>query len=212
MILHGLSSRILAQDQQNASISQLGDLNACLADKLSCLGFGNLLALHLTRIRQCFFEANCEVPLDLADIPTEETMQDFLAELQKALQNEDLILYFHDSKGLGSLVALAMCLCPEDATVEVQGELIHQGQRSSVVFSITEHEREVSCFHVESKLRTHSEHFQRRHIQVDESTESVTLRFRWSGWLSSCVDIAVVKVGASVRRPNDLKSVHSSLL
>ncbi len=52
MILHGVSTHLMQGDQQNASISQLSDLNACLSDKLSCLGFENLLALHLTRLRQ----------------------------------------------------------------------------------------------------------------------------------------------------------------
>ena len=210
MILHGLSSRIITQDQQNASISQLSDLSACLADKLSCLGFGNLLALHLTRIRQCFFEANCKIPLDLADIPTEESMQDFLVEMQRALQDENLILYFYGSKGSGPLVSLVMCLCPNDATVEVRDELIHQGQRSSVIFSIEENEHEGSCFHVESKLRTHSKDFQRRYVQVDDAMESVSLRFKWSGWLSSCLEIGLVKVGASVQ--GDLQQALADLI
>ena len=125
MILNAVSSRILARDQQNASIFQLSDLNSYLADKLSCPGFGNLLALHLTRICQCFFEAGFKLPLDLATIPTEETMQQFLVDLQQALQNEKLVLYFSCSTGAGPLVALVMCLCPEDAKIEVEYELIH---------------------------------------------------------------------------------------
>jgi hypothetical protein len=66
------------------------------------------------------------VPKDLADIPTEETMVGFLVGLQRALQSEELILSFTGSKGAGPLLALLMCLCPEDIRVEVEGELIHK--------------------------------------------------------------------------------------
>lgn len=197
MILHGLSTQVIQGDQQNSSISQLSDLNACLSDKLSCLGFGNLLALHLTRLRQCFFEAGREVPTDLADIPTEETMVEFLVGLQRALQSEELILSFAGSKGAGPLLALLMCLCPEDTRVEVEGELIHQGPRSSVIFSVTEHEQNESKFCVESKIRAHSEDFSRRYVQTDNSNEIHALNFKWAGWLSSCLDIALAKIGAS---------------
>jgi hypothetical protein len=81
---------------------QMSDVSACLAAKLSCLGFGNLLTLHLTRLRQTFFEADRDVPRDLADIPTEETMPDFLFKLQRALQVEHPVLQFQGSKGAGT--------------------------------------------------------------------------------------------------------------
>jgi hypothetical protein len=197
MILHGLSSHVIQGDQQNSSISQLSDLNACLSDKLSCLGFGNLLALHLTRLRQSFFEAGRGVPTDLADIPTEETMVEFLVGLHRALQSEELNLSFTGSKGAGPLLALLMCLCPEDTRVEVEGELIHQGTRSSVTFSVTAHEHNGSSFCIGSKIRVHSEDFSRRFVQTDDSNEPHALNFKWTGWLSSCLDLALAKVGAS---------------
>lgn len=197
MILHALSSHVIQGDQQNSSISQLSDLNACLSDKLSCLGFGNLLALHLTRLRQCFFEAGRGVPTDLADIPTEETMVGFLVGLQRALQSEELILSFTGSKAAGPLLALLMCLCPEDTRVEVEGELIHQGPRTSVTFSVTGHEQNGSNFCIESKIRANSEDFSRRYVQTDDSNDTHALNFKWAGWLSSCLDIALAKIGAS---------------
>ncbi len=76
-------------------------------------------------MNSCFFEAGCGVPTDLADVPIEETMVEFLVGLQRALQSEELILFFTGSKGAGPLLALLMCLCPEDIRVEVEGELIH---------------------------------------------------------------------------------------
>ena len=197
MILHRLSSQLIAGDQQNASISQLSDLNECLSGKLSCLGFGNLLGHHLTRLRQCFFEAGLVVPTDLADMPTEETMEEFLVELQRALKNEGLVLSFSGTKGAGPLIALAMCLCPEDTLVDVEGELIHQSQRSSVIFSVTGYEQHNgSRFWIESSISTHSEDFSHRYVKIVDSNEPYSLKFKWTGWLSSCLDIAIAKVGA----------------
>jgi len=197
MILHGLSTHVIQGDQQNASISQLSDLNACLSDKLSCLEFGNLLALHLTRLRQCFFEADRAVPTDLADIPTEETMMEFLVGLQRALQSKELVLSFTGSKEAGPLLALLMCLCPEDTRVKVEGELIHQGPRSSVTFSVTGHEQNGSNFYIISKIHAHSEDFSRHYVQTDDTNETHALNFKWAGWLSSCLDIALTKIDAS---------------
>ena len=193
IILHRLSESIISEDQRNASISQLSDFNTCLSDKLSCLGFGNLLASHLTRIRQCFFEAGSEIPQDLAAIPTEEIMVDFLVALQKAIQTENLVLHFYGSRGGGTFVAILMCLCPEDTRIEVEGELIYKGQRSTVIFSISKDKDTV--FHIESTLHTHCEDFQQRYVLVDHSVRSAALKFKWSGWLSSCLEIALVKAG-----------------
>lgn len=210
IVFHGLSTRLLPSDQQNASISQLSDVSACLADKLSCLGFGNLLALHVTRLRQTFFEAAREVPRDLVDMPTEETMQDFLFELQSALQVEHLMLQFQGSKGAGPLVALLMCLCPDDVRIEVEGELIHQGIRTSVVLSIIGGEGHGSQFRIESKVDTHSEDFRIRHIAADESTVPTSLNFKWHGWLSSCLEIALGRCGAN--KKGDLRVLVANLL
>ena len=197
LVLHNISSSIIPKDQQNASVAQLGNVSACIAGKISCLGFGNFFALQLTRIRQSFFEAGHRVPTNLASVPTEETMGDFLVMLHKALTTEDLILRFSGSRGAGPLLAAVMSLCPDDVRVDVQGELVLQGQRVSVLFSIDEGETETSYFHLESRLRTHSEDFSRRFIDIVDKQSAVRhLKFLWPGWLSSCLSIALIQAGA----------------
>lgn len=125
-------------------------------------------------------------------------MRDFLFALNRALQVEHLVLQFQGSKGAGPLAALLMCLCPDDVKVEVEGELIHQGIRSSVVLSIIDDEGRGSQFRLESRLQTHSEDFRVRHIVVDESTMPTSLTFKWHGWLSSCLEIALGNVRGAV--------------
>jgi hypothetical protein len=103
-----------------------------------------------------------------------------------------------------------MCLCPEDLRVEVEGELIHQGVRSSVVLSIIGDEGLGSQFRIESRVRTHSEDFRIRHVIVDTSTVPTELTFKWPGWLSSCLEIALGRFGAS--EEGDVRGAVANLL
>lgn len=210
MLLYNLSNSILPRDERNASIAQLADINECLASKLSSLGFGNLLATHLTRIRQCFFATGSKIPSDLALIPTEETMTEFLIMLQKALQNEDLILSFTGSRGAGPLLASVMCLCPEDVVINVEGELVQQDQRCSILFSITqEHGQPYFC--LESKLRNNSSDFRHRFVDtLGELDQMKNLRFEWPGWLSCCLSIAFSEAGA--RCENNVQQALANLI
>jgi hypothetical protein len=211
LVLHSLSSSIIPGDQRNASVAQLSNVSACIAGKISSLGFGNFLALQLTRVRQCFFESGARVPTDLASIPTVETMCDFLTLLHKALKTEDLTLRFSGTLGAGILLAAVMSLCPEDVRVEVQGEFIMKGQRESILFSIEERDVGMSNFHLESKLQTHSEDFRNRFIDTAKDQRAVEhLEFLWPGCLSSRVSIAFTEAG--IGGEEDVRHILADLI
>lgn len=198
MILYELSQKLLPIEQQNASVDQLSHVNLCLERKLDCLGFGNLLAQQLTRLRLCYFEVGSSIPTDFADTPTAETMQEFLICLQQALQDERAILHYCGTKGAGPLISVALCLCPEDVQIEVEGEIIQQGLRNSVIFSIRNGERHGSSFHVELKIASRSDEFLIQHIHTQPQNDgNENLMFSWTGFLSCHLDIAFARVGAS---------------
>ena len=198
LVLHRLSSVILPQGKRNASFAQLSDVTQCLSGKLACLGFGNLLALHLSRIRQCLFESGQAVPLDLVSMPTEETMEEFLLMLHKALQDESLVLHFVGSRGAGPLLASLMCLCPEDVKVEVEGELIQRGQRNSIIFSISGNENGKTEIYLESIIRPNSEDLSTYYIKTVQHGEQLPqLKFHWSGWLSSYLSNGLAQAGST---------------
>lgn len=91
-----------------------------------------------------------------------------------------------------------MCLCPEDVKVDVGGEVIYQGQRASIIFSIDEEATQKSSFYLESKIRPHSEDFRQRYIHTMEGrVSSGHLKFQWSGWLSSLLSITLCEAGAT---------------
>ena len=195
-VLYSLSASLLPKDCCNVSINHLIGIGAYLSGKLSTLGFGNLLAVHLTRIRQSFFEAGSDVPLNLADMPTQETMVDFLVNLNKALQSDHLVLRFSGTHGADVLLAVVMCLCPEDVRVDVQGELIHQGLRESIVFSICGLDTEAASIRLEYRLQIHSDNFQRQYISTIEQPVWNRLSFTWAGWFSASLSVALVQSGA----------------
>jgi hypothetical protein len=136
-ILYEVSKKVLPADAQNSSAAQLAEVCCCLEQKLNSLGFGNLLATELTRLRQSFFESDSTVPTDLADTPTVETICKFFIDLHQALRIENATLRYSGSKAAGIFISITQCICPDDVRIEVDGKIIASGQRDSITFSVS---------------------------------------------------------------------------
>lgn len=136
MLLEQLSSAILSPDRNHSSRAQLGEVAGKLHNKLAPLAFGSHLALHVTRIRQAYFLSEHTIPGTLLDNLSVETMAEFLAALHGALYEESSILYVEGFQGLGPVVALVMALCPDDVMINVENEILFQGERRSIVISL----------------------------------------------------------------------------
>jgi hypothetical protein len=134
---------------QNSSVNQLADVARDVREKLDFEDFGGMLRKQGSRIPVKFCYATntaaadaaaaaaaAPIPDDVDMAPTEETIVDFLISLHKALQDENKILRYIGTTSAAVLVALTQALCPDDLRVEVQGRLIQQGTRDSVIFSI----------------------------------------------------------------------------
>jgi hypothetical protein len=127
---------------QNSSVNQLADVARAVREKLDFEDFGDMLRKQGSRIPVEFCygtntaAAAAPIPDDVDMAPTEETIVDFLISLHKALQDENKILRYIGTTSAAVLVALTQALCPDDLRVEVQGRLIQQGARDSVIFSI----------------------------------------------------------------------------
>ena len=201
MILHDLSLDILPPEGQTSSPKQLGDVCMILESKLGCLGFGNHLAHHVTRIRQCFFEVELETPRDLVNTPSAEDMHAFLNKVRDALQDESLVLRFSGTHCSAIFLALILGICPEDVTIQVNGEVIMSGLRENLVFSVMDTPHSSSQIHLESKLTAHTTDFRRNYIS-DHGQHGLNEHINYSldGILSSRLDIALAATGAV---PND---------
>lgn len=136
VLLYRLSEAILPADQRHSSMIQLGQVAANLSNKLTPLAFGSHLAVHVTRIRETYFNCGLDIPRTILDNFTMETMADFFSALHSALHEETSLLYIEGFQGLGPIVAIVLALCPDDTRISVENETLFQGARRSVVISI----------------------------------------------------------------------------
>lgn len=211
-ILHGLSQDTLPQDCQNASPNQLGRVCMVLDSKLACLGFGNHLALHVTRVRELFFDAGLESPRDLANTPGEEDMHAFLNQVRDALQDENLILQVSGTKCVGTWLALVLAMCPDDVSVLFDGKTIISGRRDNIVFSVTNSPQAATEIHLESKLEPNTTDFRKRHIVEGRNELNQQLSFALDGILPSHLDIFLATAGADPRVSPKLQGAVANLI
>jgi hypothetical protein len=207
-ILYELSALLLPQEKRVASMRQLGEVVTVLGNKLAAIGFGNHLASQVTRIRQTYFTAGLNVPPRLLEPQTAETTIEFLHCVSKALIEQHSMLYWEGCAGGAQLLSLVMALCPEDTTVAVENEIIHQGSRRSVMMSFVSAAK--SAFWMESTLYdgvatgklpelviSHPElpfdPFS-RHLPPLSGRPLGSPRFKWAGGLSDALEIQISSV------------------
>lgn len=196
MLLHELSLHILPSSQARSSVHQLFVAGQNLAKKLSALGFGNHLALQVTRIREAYFNAGLDVPKTLLEKPTIETMVDFLCSLRRALQEESSILCFEGCEAAGYIVALVMALCPDDVELSVEGVIIFKGQRRSVVISVNS--RNTTTFQIETILHGIGGGGIEKILSTEKTPWSPfrSIRFKWEGCLADNLDLVFSTLSA----------------
>jgi len=197
-LLYELSSKLLPAELNQSSRGQMYEVAKTLSKKLAAFGFGNHLALHVTRVREAYLNSGFHIPDNLLVFPTVETMTDFLHSLSRALQQEDLMLYFQGCKGAGYLLAIVMALCPDDCLVTVENEIIFQGERRSVIFDIQS--ASPTQFSIESILYTSGQSQTNPRIVSIEFGRRIffsPINLKWDGCFSAALDLALATVGAS---------------
>jgi hypothetical protein len=196
MLLHELSSILISDDRNNAGFAQLGQVAATLHKKLCAIGFGSHLAFQVSRIREAYFNSGRAVPTTLLNNISVEDMVKLHSGLRRALFEEDSMLYIEGCHGIGQIVSPILCLCPDDAEVVLEHEIIHKGRRRSIYISIKADA--ALCFDVERiihDLRITSE----RHLVPIQSTPGPArhLHLRWEGCLSETLELAFLKIGSN---------------
>jgi hypothetical protein len=202
LILYELSALLLPQEKRIASMRQLGEVATILGNKLAAIGFGNHLASHVTRIRQTYFTAGLKVPNILLIPPSCETTKEFLHCLSKALIEQHSMLYWEGCAGGAHLLSIVMAFCPEDTTVAVENEIIHQGPRRSVMMSFLSEAS--TSFWMEStlydgmatgKLQVVPARFQ---ASIGGPGAFHSTRFKWEGGLSDALEILISSESSNV--------------
>lgn len=200
-LLYQLSQKLLPADASQSSRTQLGRVSGILSKKLAAFGFGNHLAVHVTRIREAYFNSGIEVPQNLLAFPTVETIAEFLHCLSRALMEEQSMLYFQGCRGVGHLLAIVMALCPDDVLVTVENEVIFQGERRSVIFDIQSSSK--TQFSIESILYTSGKRLKSpQNVLVDKrELFKSSINLKWEGCLSDALELALAGIGAHFTMP-----------
>lgn len=210
-LLYELSSKLLPSESNVSSMAHLGRVAKVLSNKLGSLAYGTHLALHVTRIREAYFNAGLQIPRNLLDSVTINTMVDILVDLRTALTEEHSILYFEGCQGLGNIVALLLAICPDDVSLAVENEIIFQGTRRSVVISIKAGSS--TRFGVETIILD-KEPTPLCHILSIRETQGLGScsvgRYKWDGFLALQLDLACLRVG--LRATPELRSICANLI
>ena len=196
-LLYQLSTGLIPTGRQHSSMSQLSQVASTLSQKLGALGFGSHLAFHVTRIREVYFNSGLDIPPNLLSTPSIETMVQFLQALSKALCDESAVLHWEGTEGVGIILSIVMAICPDDAWVSVENELISKGDRRSVVISIKA--EGPTRFSLETLLHGTSTR-STPHLVVLKHREVYdmgwSLNMKWEGSLADSIDLKLLSVGA----------------
>ena len=179
-MLYELSLKVLPVGSCLSSMVQLADVAEKLANKLQPLAFGRHHAQQLTRIRQTYLMSGIETGPSfnegLLDRMTVEDMAQLLSYLQRALREATLILHIEGFRGLGAIVSMITALCPDDTLLAVEGGILFQGERQSVIISIMAN-RETS-FSLETTVRDFRKEFTQKLDNSLSETEKTTACFK----------------------------------
>ncbi|KAJ2901544.1 NFX1-type zinc finger-containing protein [Zalerion maritima] len=213
-ILYRFSQKCLPPaSSTNASMSQLSQAASCVAAKLQCLGFGNHVADHVTRIRLFFLQADLPLPGNImADIAPEH-MVDLLVNISIALRDDKLALHISGTSGVAWLVSIVLAICPDDVLLDIEGNVVQGGMRDNIHISISEDEGPL-MLRLESRANP-AANFP-SWIPVARHTEpaqflpptELSLSFSWEGSLRSYF---ALHLGPSLRPGCDLNAIFQSL-
>jgi len=106
------------------------------------------------------------------------------------------MLYFEGCGGVGYIVAIALAICPDDTTITIEGEVVHQGLRQSVMIAISaikEKRPSAELILYSSEERTdYGFTFESKRKLFQHTPMSM----RWEGCLSTALELALSLVGA----------------
>ena len=135
-ILYDLSEKALPKALSVSSPSQLADVAELLASKLAVLGLGNIIAQQVLKIHSVYEQLTTKVPYEMLQPLTLDAMVEFLYSVSKALCEEGTIVRISGTQGMGYVVALVLVMFPLDTTFIIEGLVIQEGTRRSIILDL----------------------------------------------------------------------------
>jgi hypothetical protein len=185
-LLYNLSRELLPTESAIASPSQLQRVFQVVSSKMGAAAVGNMLANHITRIRQVYSISGMPYSAGLLENFSSETMVECLKLISTVLREEGVRARFSGAIGGGNLVTLVMALCPEDALVTVEGSTIYQGIRDNIILDIRGNKMMTAVKEHVLLGPGRSVWFS---ITKRDSTGTNPIDYKWSGWLSTRLNL-----------------------
>lgn len=211
-ILYRLSKSVLPNPARLSSPKQLAQATDILARKGGAIGFGTLLAKHVCRIHDVYWQLQRKAPMSLLASLGQESMDEILGKFSQALREEKSLVRVRGCASMGYLFALVVSLFSDDCLVTVENLIVHKGCRSSsITIEITESVGDKSL-QVQSmgKIGSVSE------ITAKQSRISPSLKFVYKGHFAEyarirlnnmgfvCVPSTLVAIGTCILSLSDL--------
>ncbi|KZF25303.1 hypothetical protein L228DRAFT_244107 [Xylona heveae TC161] len=202
LVLLLLSRKLLPATSVLASPKQLDQAGSLLKEKMSCLGFGNLLASQVHRIFQAYELLKKPAPVDLLEIISNDAIAEVLSSISQALRSEETIVRLKGTKCMGYIAGLVAMMFPEESLITVERRVILEGPRKSVIVDITtDHPNQPLCISFETilgrpgRLQGIELPFRNHFFFLPDSCENMS--FHWRGWLSATLQLNLCQIGVS---------------
>ena len=209
-ILFELGQVLLPRCAVTSSILELLAVAELLRGKLQALAFGNELARLTTKFSETYKRLGSEIPGNLLDPISPDTMVELLENMSKALMKENNMLTISGTRSLCNILGLTLLMFPEDTLVTIDGHIFHEGLRRSILLSFEKVERPESSFNIAS----HPSDFVAplRFIKAEEGLKNLKWRcsFTWMGWVKNWLQLQFLSFG--LHCPSDLLQAISDVV
>jgi hypothetical protein len=206
-ILYRLSRSVLPNSSRLSSPKQLAQATDILARKSGAIGFGTLLAKHVCRIHDVYWQLQRKAPMSLLASLGQESMDEILGKFSQALREERSLVRVRGCASMGYIFALAVSLFSDDCLVTVENLIVHKGCRSSsITIEITESIGDKSLqVQLMGKIGSVSE------ITARQSQISPSLKFVYKGHFAEYTRIRLNDLGLMCV-PNTLVAIGTCVL
>lgn len=195
-----------------SSVAQLVNVGKLLRAKLDILGFGNELAQQIVRLHDAYKQIGLDVPDDLLELMSVESMIDLLENISKALRDVTKLVRITGTYGLGQVLGLVMTMFPQDTLVTVNGLVILEGSRNAIMIDFGTRSKSggVSQFALGTRVNGAAQPLQCIKIEINPQMDFPAYSYTWMNWVKDHLQLMFLTFGVTC--PTKLLKACSEIL
>ena len=157
------------------------------------------MAKQVTKVHDVYKHLNLDVPADLLELISAESMIELLDGISRALREEKTIIRISGTYVMGHLHGFVFMMFPEDTLVTVNGLIICEGTRKTIIIEL-DTKRNFTGW-VQFKLETLLPSSQQLSLPI--KTEPMTewgmgssgWSFAWDNWVADLLQLEFLRYG-----------------